>query len=260
LRLPVVWRCIDQCEVSHCTATGLSNDQRDLEIQDFHQDGDARRGLAHNRSERFAKLLDGYKGRLGIHGPVLGFSKIDSRDPLDPRGSSTKAFCFRGLRSATRYRCNTDGDPFSLHDLGPQQSRYQSRAAACERHRAGPYDTQRCPVKTRRRASAANSSSKNIEDKDPMARVAACEVVSQVRAGARLVGHRPMPTTPTSCTGATAGRFLRRGPPAMRLHMSISRTPTAMRTGTGRPAKATSAGERSFRRAGTSCVPSAPDH
>ena len=54
--------------------------QRDLEIQDFFRaemlDGDWRSAAA-----RSAVLLDGYTGRLGIHGPFWGF-KIDSQDPL----------------------------------------------------------------------------------------------------------------------------------------------------------------------------------
>src|SRR6185312_196092 len=54
--------------------------QRDLEIQDFFEaetlDGDWRA-----RVEVIRKLLDGYEGRLGIHGPFWGF-KIDSQDPL----------------------------------------------------------------------------------------------------------------------------------------------------------------------------------
>jgi len=54
--------------------------QRDLEIQDFFSsetlDGDWRSVGAEIR-----RLLVGYTGRLGIHGPFWGF-KIDSQDPL----------------------------------------------------------------------------------------------------------------------------------------------------------------------------------
>ncbi|MGP1397320.1 MAG: TIM barrel protein [Inquilinaceae bacterium] len=52
---------------------------RDLEIQNFFSsdvlDGDWRR-----LAERARTLLDGYEGRLGIHGPFWGFS-IASMDP-----------------------------------------------------------------------------------------------------------------------------------------------------------------------------------
>ncbi len=55
--------------------------QRDLEIQDFFRarllDGDWRS----SGRARSSRLLDGYTGRLGIHGPFWGF-KIDSHDPL----------------------------------------------------------------------------------------------------------------------------------------------------------------------------------
>ncbi|WP_342360584.1 sugar phosphate isomerase/epimerase family protein [Terrarubrum flagellatum] len=54
--------------------------QRDLEIQDFFRaevlDGDWR-----ETARSIRNLLDGYTGRLGIHGPFWGF-KIDSQDPL----------------------------------------------------------------------------------------------------------------------------------------------------------------------------------
>jgi len=54
--------------------------QRDLELQDFFNaetlDGDWRETAADIR-----KLLDGYTGRLGAHGPFWGF-KIDSQDAL----------------------------------------------------------------------------------------------------------------------------------------------------------------------------------
>lgn len=53
---------------------------RDLELQDFHNadilDGDWRSLVS-----VYKKTLDGYKGRLSIHGPFWGFT-IDSRDPL----------------------------------------------------------------------------------------------------------------------------------------------------------------------------------
>lgn len=52
---------------------------RDLELQTFHQaevlDGDWR-----TPADEAKRLLDGFKGRLGIHGPFWGFA-IDSLDP-----------------------------------------------------------------------------------------------------------------------------------------------------------------------------------
>jgi sugar phosphate isomerase/epimerase len=58
----------------------LLEHQRDLEIQDFFRvdllDSDWQ-----TPAGAIKKMLDGYTGRLGIHGPFWGF-KIDSHDPL----------------------------------------------------------------------------------------------------------------------------------------------------------------------------------
>ncbi len=58
----------------------ILDQQRDLEIQDFFRadllDGDWQPRVAHLKT-----LLDGYHGRLGIHGPFWGFS-IASQDPM----------------------------------------------------------------------------------------------------------------------------------------------------------------------------------
>jgi sugar phosphate isomerase/epimerase len=76
--LPVLGAALslDMLEL-HCD--WVLDKQRDLELQDFLQaavlDGDWTPA-----AQRARKLLDGYKGRLGIHGPFWGF-KIDSHDP-----------------------------------------------------------------------------------------------------------------------------------------------------------------------------------
>lgn len=53
--------------------------QRDLELQDF-TDAEVLNGDWSDRAERAKRMLDGYSGRLGIHGPFWGFV-IGSRDP-----------------------------------------------------------------------------------------------------------------------------------------------------------------------------------
>lgn len=57
----------------------IISDQRDLEIQDFVM-ADVLNGDWEARADRARTLLDGYTGRLGIHGPFWGFS-IASQDP-----------------------------------------------------------------------------------------------------------------------------------------------------------------------------------
>lgn len=52
---------------------------RDLELQEFH-DASVLNGDWRPRADRARALLDGYTGRLGIHGPFWGFS-IASSDP-----------------------------------------------------------------------------------------------------------------------------------------------------------------------------------
>lgn len=54
--------------------------QRDLEIQDFFS-AEVLDSDWSPIAEKIKGLLDGYTGRLGIHGPFWGF-KIDSQDPL----------------------------------------------------------------------------------------------------------------------------------------------------------------------------------
>lgn len=58
----------------------LADGERDLELQDFFEpellEGDWRAA-----AERARRLLDGYPGRYGIHGPFKGFS-LDNPDPF----------------------------------------------------------------------------------------------------------------------------------------------------------------------------------
>ncbi|MEY9291234.1 hypothetical protein ABH979_004308 [Bradyrhizobium ottawaense] len=97
----------------------LLDRQRDLEIQDFFRadllDSDWR-----STAGEIKQMLVGHTGRLGIHGPFWGF-KIDSHDPMI-RQAVTKRL-LQGLDARRVPRRDADGDPFAVHDLGPQQSR-----------------------------------------------------------------------------------------------------------------------------------------
>ena len=111
--------------------------QRDLEIQDFFSsetlDGDWRSVGAEIRG-----LLDGYTGRLGIHGPFWGF-KIDSQDPLI-RSVVTRRL-LQGLEAcemvgATQMVIHS---PFTTWDYNNLDINPGSRHALI---RAGPFDPQ----------------------------------------------------------------------------------------------------------------------
>ncbi|HKK37654.1 MAG TPA: hypothetical protein VJ994_15300 [Paracoccaceae bacterium] len=74
---PVVGACLPVGSLARCRDWPFDMD-RDLEAQTCHQpgvvDGDGQTPAA-----EAAKALDGFKGRLGIHGPFRGFT-IDSTD------------------------------------------------------------------------------------------------------------------------------------------------------------------------------------
>jgi sugar phosphate isomerase/epimerase len=139
--------------------------QRDLELQDFFDsatlDGDWR-----PVADNVKKLLDGYRGRLGIHGPFWGF-KIDSQDPLI-RAVVTKRF----LQSLEA--CEAIGatqmvihSPFTTWDYNNLDINPGAREALTERVHATLKE-----VVTRAEDIGCELVIENIEDKDPQARVA----------------------------------------------------------------------------------------
>jgi sugar phosphate isomerase/epimerase len=138
--------------------------QRDLEIQDFFSsatlDGDWRAVAGEVR-----RLLDGYTGRLGLHGPFWGF-KIDSQDPLI-RAVVTKRL-LQGLDA-----CEAIGatqmvihSPFTTWDYNNLDINPGSRDALAERVHQTLGD-----VVKRAENIGCELVIENIEDKDPKARV-----------------------------------------------------------------------------------------
>jgi sugar phosphate isomerase/epimerase len=138
--------------------------QRDLEIQDFCQlatlDGDWRAMAGEIR-----KLLDGYQGRLGIHGPFWGF-KIDGQDPL------IQAVVTRRLLQGLEI-CDALGatqmvvhSPYTTWDYNNLDINPGAQADLIER----VHLTLRDVVK-RAESIGCELVIENIEDKDPLARV-----------------------------------------------------------------------------------------
>jgi sugar phosphate isomerase/epimerase len=137
---------------------------RDLEIQSFDApediDGDVDGAIA-----RAKRLLDGYRGRLGIHGPFWGF-RIDShdrliRDVVRRRLMDGLAVCER--LGATQMVIHS---PFTTWDHANQQVFRDGTAIRTER----VHDTLRAVVR-RAEDIGVTLVIENIEDVDPLARV-----------------------------------------------------------------------------------------
>jgi sugar phosphate isomerase/epimerase len=142
----------------------IMDNQRDLEIQDFVSleilDGDWK-----SRALEIKSMLDGYQGRLGIHGPFWGF-KIDSPDPL--------------IRSVVNKRLHQGLDvcemlgasqmvvhsPFSTWDYNNFDNNPNSRDLLHERVKLTMAD-----VIIRAEEMKCELVIENIEDKDPLSRV-----------------------------------------------------------------------------------------
>jgi sugar phosphate isomerase/epimerase len=138
--------------------------QRDLELQDFFT-AEVLNGDWRPLADRIRTTLDGYKGRLGIHGPFWGF-KIDSQDP-DVRALVRKRF-EQGLDvcaalGATQMVIHS---PYSTWDYNNLDNYANGRTAVIERVHA----TLREVVK-RAESMGCELVIENIEDKDPRDRL-----------------------------------------------------------------------------------------
>jgi sugar phosphate isomerase/epimerase len=143
----------------------LIEGQRDLELQDFHT-ADVLNGDWRPLADRIRMVLDGYTGRLGIHGPFWGF-KIDSQDP-EIRDVVRKRL-LQGLDvcavvGATQMVVHS---PYTTWDYNNLDNNPQARAQVVERVHATLKDVVR-----RAEDMGCVLVIENIEDKDPHARVA----------------------------------------------------------------------------------------
>lgn len=138
--------------------------QRDLEVQDFFAsdvlDSDWR-----PLADTIRATLDGYSGRLGLHGPFWGF-KIDSHD-ADIRAVVRKRF-MQGLDvcavlGATQMVIHS---PYTTWDYNNLDMYASARAGVVERVHATLRD-----VVSRAEDMGCELVIENIEDKDPAIRV-----------------------------------------------------------------------------------------
>lgn len=138
--------------------------QRDLELQAFFKpealDGDFTAEIARTR-----KLLDGYRGRLGIHGPFWGFS-IASHDPAIRRVVTDrflKALDICEKVGANQMVIHSPATTWGYNNL---QAFPDETAKMFERAHLTL-----APVVTRCEANGVTLVIENIEDKDPHERV-----------------------------------------------------------------------------------------
>ena len=142
----------------------LFGHNRDLEIQDFHAaevlNGDWRGLASHIRG-----LLDGYQGRVGIHGPFWGFT-IDSQD-VDVRAIVTKRL-LQGLDVCETLKGThmVVHSPYTTWDYNNFDDNPKSRGATIDR----VHETMRPAVK-RAEDLGVTLVIENIEDIDPHSRV-----------------------------------------------------------------------------------------
>jgi hypothetical protein len=80
--LPRLGACVYLNEIATVPGLGsfLFDTPRDIEIRDFTNLGALTNGRAEALAERARAVLAKHKGRIGIHGPFLGFG-IDMPDP-----------------------------------------------------------------------------------------------------------------------------------------------------------------------------------
>ena len=138
----------------------LLSRQRDLELQDFFR-ADALDGDWQGAADRVNKLLDGYEGRLGIHGPFWGF-KIDSHDPLVRAAVRTRML--QALEAAEEIGATqmVIHSPYTTWDYNNLDLYAGNREAVIERVQATLADVIR-----RAEQIGCELVIENIEDKDP---------------------------------------------------------------------------------------------
>ncbi|MCE1237266.1 MAG: sugar phosphate isomerase/epimerase [Hyphomicrobiales bacterium] len=162
--LPLLGAALD-LDIVELHRDWLFERNRDLELQDFFEaqvlDGDWR-----ERAERAKRVLAGWSGRLGIHGPFWGF-KIDSEDP-EIRAVVTSRL-LQGLEAveaigATQMVIHS---PYTTWDANNMDYNRRGRESIVER----THQTLAAVVK-RAEDIGCTLVMENIEDKDPHDRVA----------------------------------------------------------------------------------------
>ena len=179
----------------------LLSRQRDLELQDFFRadvlDGDWR-----GAADKVKRLLDGYEGRLGIHGPFWGF-KIDSHDPLIRQVVTQAPAAGPRSREAVGASQMVIHSPYTTWDHNNLDLYPGGREAVIERVQATLVDVIR-----RAELIGCELVIENIEDKDPHARVRLAKALNSKNVRVSLdTGHAHLRAR---LHRRAAGRLLRR--------------------------------------------------
>lgn len=142
----------------------LRDGQRDLELQSFHS-AEVLGGDWEPVAAEVTRLLDGYKGRLGIHGPFWGFG-IASQDP-DVRGIVARRMD-QGLDVCARLKATqmVIHSPYTTWDYNNLDQYETGRASVIER----AHETMRAAV-NRAEDQGVELVIENIEDIDPADRL-----------------------------------------------------------------------------------------
>ncbi|HWX49793.1 MAG TPA: sugar phosphate isomerase/epimerase family protein [Roseomonas sp.] len=139
--------------------------QRDLELQDFYEP-EVLAGDWRPLAEQIRGLLDGYRGRLGLHGPFLGFR-------IDPEDAEIRAVVAKRIDQALDVCAALGATQMVLHSPYTTWSHNNLDNNPGARERL----VERVHLTLRRAVARAESMGcvlviENIEDKDPHERVA----------------------------------------------------------------------------------------
>lgn len=166
MTLPVIGAALTLDDLTHYRDWILEKD-RDLELQDF-VEADVLDADWQPLADRARQLLDGYKGRMGIHGPFWGFD-IATRDPL-VRGVVQKRFG-QGLDvcAALGGTHMVIHSPFSTWDFNNLNARIGAREKLFDAVHAVLR-----PIVARAETLGVTLVMENIEDIDPRDRAELC--------------------------------------------------------------------------------------
>jgi sugar phosphate isomerase/epimerase len=165
--LPVIGAALTLKELANFREWILEKD-RDLEIQSFHEsrvlDGDWQPLV-----DEAHRLLDGYSGRMGIHGPFWGFA-IDSYDPMIRQVVQTRFL--QGLDACEKLGAThmVIHSPFTTWDYNDLDQTPGERARKFENTHLTL-----APIVKRAEDLGVMLVMENIEDRDPRDRLELCE-------------------------------------------------------------------------------------